>query len=79
MKDEIRRKDKVINISLNNFSNRVPEHSNYVKSKNTEASTQTGHQTKNNLQIITAGNNHHTIIASEKKKIKTTRSSISVT
>ena len=29
LKDEIRRKDKFINILLDNFSNRVPEHSYY--------------------------------------------------
>ena len=75
LKDEIRRKDKVINILLDNFSNRVPEHSNYITSKITEVSTQTENQTKNNIQISTAGNNPRTIIASEKKMIKTTRSS----
>ena len=37
---EIRSKDKVVNIILDNFSNRVPEHSNYIRSKNTEVSTQ---------------------------------------
>ena len=67
MKDEIRRKDKVINILLDNFSNRVPEHSNYITSKITEVSTQTENQTKNNIQISTAGNNPRTIIANEKK------------
>ena len=70
MKDEIRRKYKVINILLDNFSNRVTEHSNYITSKNTEVSTQNEHQTKNNIQIPTAGKNHPTIIASEKKKKK---------
>ena len=70
MKDEIRRKDKVINSLLDKFSNRVPEHSNYISSENTEVSIQTKHQTKNNIQISTAGNNHHTIIAIEKKKDK---------
>ena len=40
-KNEIRRKYKVINILLDNFSNRVPEDSNYLTSKNTEVSTQT--------------------------------------
>ena len=40
LKDEIRRKDKVINILLDNFSNRIPEHSD-ITSKNTEVSTQT--------------------------------------
>ena len=69
-KDEIRRKDKVINILLDNFSNRVTEHSNYITFKNTEVSTQTEHQTRNNIQISTAGKNHRTIIASEKKNDK---------
>ena len=55
---------------MNIFSNRVPEHSNYITSKNTEVSTQTEHQTKNNIQISTAGNNHRTITASEKKNDK---------
>ena len=78
LKDIIIRKDKVINILLDNSANRVLEHSNYITSKNTEVSTQTEHQTKNNIQISAAGNNHRTITVSEKKKIKTTRSSISV-
>ena len=34
LKGEIRRKDKVIKILLDNFSNRAPEHSNYITSKN---------------------------------------------
>ena len=67
LRDEIRREDEVINILLGNFSNCLPEHSNYITSKNTDASTQTDHQTKNNTQISTAGNNHRTLIASEKK------------
>ena len=33
LKYKIRRKDKVINILLDNFSNRVPEHSNYMHPK----------------------------------------------
>ena len=81
MKDEIRRKYKVINILLDNFSNRVTEHSNYITSKNTEVSTQNEHQTKNNIQISTAGKNHPTIIASEKKEkkmIKTTRAQLNI-
>ena len=78
LKDIIIRKDKVINILLDNSANRVLEHSNYITSKNTEVSTQTEHQTKNNIQISAAGNNHRTITVSEKKIIKTTRSSISV-
>ena len=77
LKDEIRRKDKVINNLLDNFSNRLPEHSNYVTSKNTEVSTQTKHQTKNNILISIGGNNHRIITASE-KKIVTTKSSISI-
>ena len=32
-KDENRRKYKFINISLENFSNHIPEHSNYITSK----------------------------------------------
>ena len=56
-----------MNILLDNFSNHVLEHSNYMTSKNTEVSTQTDHQTKNNTQIYTAGNNHRNTIASEKK------------
>ena len=39
LKDEMRRKDKVINILLDNFSNHVPEHSNYIMSRNIEVST----------------------------------------
>ena len=70
LRDEIRREDEVINILLDNFSNCLPEHSNYITSKNTDASTQTDHQTKNNTQISTAGNNHRTLIASEKKQHK---------
>ena len=77
LKDKIRRKDKVINILLDNFSNRVPEHSNYITSKNTEVGTQTEHQTKNNILISIGGNNHRIITASE-KKIVTTKSSISI-
>ena len=77
LKDIIIRKDKVIKILLDNSANRVLEHSNYITSKNTEVRTQTEHQTKNNIQISTAGNNHRTITVSEKKK-KNTRSSISV-
>ena len=38
--------------------------------KNTEVGTQTEHQTKNNIQISTAGNNHRTIIVSEEKNDK---------
>ena len=58
LKDEIIRKDKVINTLLDNFSNRVPEHSNYITSKNTEVSTQTDQQNINNIQTSTASNNH---------------------
>ena len=76
LKDIIIRKDKVIKILLDNSANRVLEHSNYITSKNTEVRTQTEHQTKNNIQISTAGNNHRTITVSEKKK--NTISSISV-
>ena len=65
LKDEIRRKDKAINILLDNFSNRVPEHSNYVTSKNTEVSTQTDQQNINNVQTSTASSNHR-----EKQNVK---------
>lgn len=41
LEDEIRRKEKVINILLKRFSNRVVEHSNYTTSKNTDVSTKT--------------------------------------
>ena len=58
LKDEIIRKDKVINTLLDNFSNRVPEHSNYITSKNTEVSTQTDQQNINNIQTSTASSNH---------------------
>ena len=78
LKDEIKGKDKVINILSDNFPNRIPEHSNYITSKNTEVITQTEHQTKNNIQISTASNNHCTIIVSEKKKKKTTGNSMSI-
>ena len=70
MKDEIRRKDKVINIFLENFSNRLPEDSNYITFKNTEVSTQTDQQNINNIQTSTASSNHHTVITSEKENDK---------
>ena len=41
LEDEIRRKEKVINILLKSFSNRVVEHSNYTTSKKTDVSTKT--------------------------------------
>lgn len=41
LEDEIRRKEKVINILLKSFSNRVVEHSNYTTSKYTNVSTKT--------------------------------------
>ena len=66
LKDEIGRKDKVINILLDSFSNHVPEHSNSTTFKNTDVTTQTKHQTESNIQISTAVSNHRTIIASEK-------------
>ena len=46
--------NKVINILLDNFSNRVPENSTYITSKNTEVST----QTDINIQTSTASSNH---------------------
>ena len=68
LKDEIKSKDKVINILLENLSKDVPEYSNYMKSKNTEVSTQTDQQTKNIIQTFTASNKHCTKIASAKEK-----------
>ena len=61
LKDEIIRKDKVMNTLLDNFSNRVPEHFNYITSKNTEVSTQTDQQNINinNIQTSTVSSNHH--------------------
>ena len=59
LKDEIIRKDKIINNLLDNFSNRVPEHSDYVTYKNTEVSSQTDKQNINNMQTSTASNNYH--------------------
>ena len=70
LKDEIRRKDKVINILSDNFSNRVPEDSNYITSKNTGLSTQTDQQNINNIQTSTASSNHCTVITSEKENDK---------
>ena len=61
LKDEIRRKDKVINILLDNFSNRVPEDCNYITFKNTEVSIQTDQQNVNNIQTSTASSNHRTV------------------
>ena len=58
LKDEIIRKDKVINTLLGNFSNRVPEHSNYITSKNIEVSTQTDQQNINNIETSTVRSNH---------------------
>ena len=78
MKDEIRRKDTVVNTLLDNISNRLPEHSNYITSKNTDVSTQTEHRTKNNIQTSTAGNNHCTIIAGEKKKKDKNRKKLNI-
>ena len=70
LKDEINRKNKVINILLKNLPNHVPEHSNYMKSKNTEVSCQTHHEAKNNIQAFTAGNKHCTKIARGKENDK---------
>ena len=70
MKDEIRQKDKVINILLENLSNRVPEYSYYMTSKNTEVNTQTDQQTKNNIQAFIASNNHYTKTASANENNK---------
>ena len=60
MKDEIKSKDKFINILLENLSKHVPEHSNYMKSKNTN-------KLKIILQAFTASNKHCTKIASAKE------------
>ena len=76
LKDEVRRKDKVIKVLLENFSNRVPEHSNYITSKNTEVSIQTDQQTKNNIQSSTTSStiiakwHHSTILATAKENDK---------
>ena len=59
LKDEIIRKDKIINNLLDNFLNRVPEHSDYVTYKNTEVSSQTDQQNVNNIQTSTASSNYH--------------------
>ena len=59
LKDEIIRKDKIINNLLDNFSNRVPEHSDHVTYKNTEVRSQTDQQNLNNMQTSTASNNYH--------------------
>ena len=69
-KHEIRRKDNAINILVGNFSNSIPKYLNYITSKNTEVSTQTNQQTKNNIQTSTASKNHRTIIASLKENCK---------
>ena len=69
LKDEIRRKDKVINILLENFSYHVQQ-LNYITSKNIDGSTQTEQQIKNNTQLSTASNIHHIIIASAKENVK---------
>ena len=74
LKDEIIRKDKVINTLLGNFSNRVPEHSNYITSKNIEVSTQTDQQNINNIETSTARSNHR----QKKNMIRTRKSSILV-
>ena len=76
LKDEIRRKNKVINILLDNFSNRAPEHSNLLTSKNTEVSTQTDPQTINNIQMSTASSNQRTVTTSEKGNAKNHKTSI---
>ena len=70
LKVEIRRKGKVMNILLKNFSNRVQEHSNYIISKNVEVGTQPDQQIKNNTHTSTASTNHGTIIASAKENHK---------
>lgn len=56
MKDEIKSKDKVIKILLENYSNRVPEHLNYVISKRIQ-------QIENNMHSSTACNNQRAIMA----------------
>ena len=44
---------------MDNFSNRVPEHSDYVTYKNTEFSSQTDQQKINNIQTSAASSNYH--------------------
>ena len=46
---------------MDNFSNRVPEHSKYITSKNTKVSTQTDQQNINNIQTSTASSNYREI------------------
>ena len=58
LKDKIRRKGKIINILLDNFSNREPEHSMYIISKDTAVSTQMDQQTINNIQTSTVSSNY---------------------
>ena len=70
LKDEIIRKDKIINNLLDNFSNRVPEHSDYVTYKNTEVSSQTDQQNINNIQTSTASSNYHEKENDENHKIR---------
>ena len=67
LKDKIRWKDKVTEFLLENFSNHVPDHSNYIISKSTEVSTQKDSHPKNNIQTSTASNNHCTTLASAKE------------
>ena len=68
LKDGIRRKDNVINIFLDNYSNRVLNFSSYIASKNTHVGTQTYSLTKHNIQTFTAGNNYRIIIARGKEE-----------
>ena len=58
LKDEIRRKDKVINTLLDYFSDRVPDYSNYLTSKNTKVRTHTDQQTIKIIQTSTASSIH---------------------
>ena len=53
-----------------NFSNHVPEHSNYITSNNIEVSSQTDHQNINNIQTSTANSSHRTVITRKKENDK---------
>ena len=76
LKDEIGTKYKVTNILLENFSDRVPQHSNYISSKNTKVSIKPISKLKiiyKRLLQVTI-----TIIANVKENDRTRSSSISI-
>ena len=56
--------------SAADFSNRVPENSDYVTYKNTEVSSQTDQQNINNIQTSTASSNYHEKENDENHKIR---------